>query len=223
MNEYTQNLLFNEEKHRYSIKGITVPSVTEVISPLTYSKYSVSNNVLEQAALRGSMVHELTASLDLGILGDEDPIDISFAPYLQAWKAFCHDYSPEFEFVELPLAGESFEGYVFSGTIDRVCNIDGKRVVLDIKTYGGSMTREQKIATACQLQGYNTLARENSIYTDIRYARYVHLKKDGTYDTKTVEEIDKAYGFPGSNTDSPTFYAFNYCLRLAKYAKGYKI
>ena len=194
MNKYTKSLVFNDEKHEYKVNGRTIPSVTELCGPLTYSKYRVDSAVIDQAAFRGTMIHGLTASWDRGDLEEDSIIQSDVGMYLMAWIRFCHDYSPEWEYIELPLACRTY-----AGTVDRIGYIDDRLVVVDIKTTS-SMDRANKIALAMQLFGYTELCHFNGIMedsgADVSYwsSMGIQLKKDGTYSVHLVDDIVQKYG-----------------------------
>ena len=139
MNHYTRDLEFDERKHQYSVNGVVIPSVSEIIGPITYTQYSVQQNAVDQAAHRGTKVHALTELYDRGDLEEESTIASDEALYLMAWIKFLHDYQPKWEFIEMPLACRTF-----AGTIDRIGTIDGQLAIVDIKTTS-SMDRVHKI------------------------------------------------------------------------------
>lgn len=64
------NVVFNQEHHTYSLNGKTLQGVTPLIKwayPLTYS--NISQNTLDNAAERGSLIHEQCELADsLGIM-----------------------------------------------------------------------------------------------------------------------------------------------------------
>ena len=189
MNKYTKALEFDSDKHEYRVNGKVIPSVTELCGPLTYSKYRVDNAVIEQAAYRGSLIHELTALWDRGDLEEDSIMAADVGQYLMAWIQFCRDYQPKWEFIELPLACRKF-----AGTIDRIGEIDGKLVVVDIKTTS-SMDRANKIALSMQLFGYWRLCSYNDIRIHYDKSLGVQLKKDGTYSVIETEKVCMKYGF----------------------------
>ena len=189
MNKYTKVLEFDEQKHEYNVLGTKLPSVTEIIGPLTYTKYRVDNAVIEQAAFRGSMIHALTAAYDRGDLDEDGEVAVDVGLYLMAWISFCHDFQPKWEYIEVPMATRTF-----AGTIDRVGVIDGKRVVVDIKTTS-AMDRANKIALVTQLYGYSVLCGDNDIPVDYSSCIGVQLKKDGTYSVISPNKVSQKYQF----------------------------
>lgn len=83
------DLIFNEERHEYAYKGVLVPNVTRVLSPLT-SYNMVAPDVLEIARQKGVAVHrmvELWAKNDL----DESTLPEWMHPVLVQWLKFAED------------------------------------------------------------------------------------------------------------------------------------
>ena len=189
MNKYTKGLEFDEQKHKYSVNGKVIPSVSEIIGPITYSNFRVQQNVVDQAAHRGTMAHSLTALYDLGVLEDESSLSPDEAFYLKAWRDFCHDYKPDWQYIELPLACRTF-----AGTVDRIGIIDGQLAIVDIKTTS-SMDRVHKVALACQLAGYWDLCQLNEMDAKYWNSKGVQLKKDGSYVVYDTMSICEKYGF----------------------------
>lgn len=180
-------LMFDEASHVYTLGGEELPSVTQICEPLTAGKYPVGAGVVSAAAARGTRIHELTALYDIDALPDE--IEAEAVPYLAAWAAFCRDYRPEWEFVEHRLHGE-LNGLPIAGTADRIGIIDGRRVVVDIKT-AQSMDRASKIALCCQLEGYAQMSEREVFMPGLG----VQLMKDGTYRVHDQRKIEEKYGF----------------------------
>ena len=188
MNKYTRSLEFDDKKHEYKINGTVIPSVTELCGPLTYSKYRVDNAIVEQAAYRGSLIHEVTALWDRGDLDEDSTMAADVGLYLMSWIKFCHDYQPRWRLIEVPLACRTF-----AGTLDRVGVIDDRIVVVDIKTTS-SMDRANKIALSMQLFGYVELCDRNGIDASYYNSIGVQLKKDGTYSVIETEKVNQKYG-----------------------------
>lgn len=190
MNEFTKRLVFNEENHEYTVDGIKLPSVTEIVSPFTFSKYRVDAAVVNQAAYRGKMIHEVCADYDMGAIDDETEIAPDIAMYLKGWKDFCSDYRPEWLMIEQPMASVNF-----AGTVDRVGIIDGNPCIVDIKTTS-SMDRASKIALCCQLAGYTHLTNDNTDYNiSLWNCMGVQLTKDGKYNVIFVSRTEGKYDF----------------------------
>lgn len=67
----TDEIIFDESKHEYKLNGVTVPSVTQVISQVFGYKFSrVSEDVLAKACAKGTAVHsEISDYLINGVNG----------------------------------------------------------------------------------------------------------------------------------------------------------
>lgn len=166
---------FDETKHVYATpEGVRVPSVSELLRPLTASVYSeVDPEVLRRAAEFGTAVHACTEFLDAGDL-DEDSIDPAWASSLDAYKAFLRDCAPEWSGVELRLACERY-----AGTLDRVGTMKGETWIVDLKT---TSTIHDHVGV--QLAAYEALYRAHHPgfpeTAEIKLAA-LQLRKDGTY------------------------------------------
>ena len=208
MNSFTKRLQFDEEKHKYTVDGIEIPSVTEIVAPLTYSKYTVDSAVLLQAKHRGTVIHEVCADFDYGVITDETPVAPDILPYLTAWKNFCHDYGVKWHYIESQMCGNEY-----AGTIDRIGEIDGRAVIVDIKTTS-SMDRASKIALCAQLAGYAFLYYMNSnLLIDSDDCMGVQLKKDGTYAVINAKKVEEKYDFE-------SYELFDNMLKLNQLLKG---
>lgn len=185
------DFLFDEATHTYTLDGVVIPSVTEICAPITCGKYPPVGAV-QQAAARGSRVHELCALYDMDTLPDE--IESDLVGYVKAWAAFCRDYKPVWQYIERPLHGEIDAGQPFAGTLDRIGVIDGFNRVVDIKTTS-NLDRPSKVSLCCQIAGYEWLAYLNDIPIDSGYGLGVQLFNTGEYRTHKTSEIVEKYNF----------------------------
>ena len=183
--------LFDETTHTYTLDGVVIPSVTEICAPITCGKYPPVG-VVQQAAARGTRVHELCALYDMDALPDE--IEAGLVGYVKAWAAFCRDYKPVWTHIEFPLYGEIDHGQPFAGTLDRIGEIDGRTRVVDIKTTA-SLDRPAKVALCEQITGYEWLADLNKIDVSYGAGMGVQLFADGNYRVHLIAEIAKKYDF----------------------------
>ena len=189
-------LLFEESTHTYTLDGVVIPSVTEICAPITCGKYPPVG-VVQQAAARGTRVHELCALYDMDALPDE--IEAELVGYVKAWAAFCRDYKPVWRHIELPLYGEIDPGQPFAGTVDRIGDIDGRTRVVDIKT-AASLDRPAKVALCEQITGYEWLADLNDIDVYDGAGMGVQLFANGNYRVHLIAAIAQKYDFLRSET-----------------------
>ena len=182
------DIVFYEDTHQYLVDGEEVPSVTTILNYMSDVEYSkVNPAVLEQAARRGSLVHEYTELVDYDALPDE--IEYEVLPYIQAYMKFVRDYKPNWVLIEEPLYSEEFE---YAGTVDRIGYINGELSVVDIKTLA-SPTKMQKFTVSAQTKAYEVAYGVAYGEPINRYALY--LGKDGDYNLVDLAEYDQKYGY----------------------------
>lgn len=190
------DLTFDPEKHEYRLDGEVIPSVTELLKPITDDGFKdINPGVLQAASLRGTEVHSACESIDYEL----DPEDISpdIVPYLDAYCAFLRDYKPTWYGIEDMVHGaytSTWGSIGYAGTVDRWGLINGEYSVLDIKTVQSPGIR-QKVATAVQTYAYARAlwyCGKSKILHAKRYALY--LKKDGTYSLVDLVEYCESKG-----------------------------
>lgn len=126
-------LQFDPAAHIYTVDGIQVPSVTEVLSDVGIIDYSHLPDATREMALdRGRAVHLATQFDDEGDL-DEASIPEAHRGYLEAWRRFRRECRFHPELIE----HRGFHPvHKYAGTLDRTGNLGGNVVncLLDIKT-----------------------------------------------------------------------------------------
>ena len=148
----TNKIVSKEGKTRwYSVAstGQWVPSVTSILSAAGKGEFfhkwlanqgSWDNacKVRDEAAKRGTIVHEISEDLLNGeeIILDAGPEIVKRVMCLEQWY---NDYEPEVIMQEIMLA---FPGVRFAGRFDILARIDGKNVLIDIKTGGHYKTHD---------------------------------------------------------------------------------
>lgn len=226
---------FNEEKHEYSVNGVKVPSVSEILAPLSAERYAELNPyMLQAAAEKGRLVHEACELIDYG----ENPeIEPDIMGYVKAYYDFLMTYKPNWQFIEkivcsyrwAPVKDE--DNILYAGTLDRYGTINGKGAVVDIKTYS-SLTTDSLINASCQTYLYRTALEEplvgiigntkeaiDAMYNIKRYV--LHLKKDGTWRLVDLDKFDNERGFNSSATAGSLLHVW-WNLYMARNAKGRK-
>ena len=117
---------FREEDHTYHVGGHRVPSVTELLKPVT--RYGDGDNI--EAMRLGSDVHEATALDDYNDL-DEESVPSHVWPYVHAWRVFLATREYVVQEIERTVYNPALR---YAGTLDRVLVKDGKAYLADIKT-----------------------------------------------------------------------------------------
>lgn len=128
----TPGLTFSEATHQYFLGGQELPSVTSIIrdNRLGGDFSAVAPATLEHARQRGTAVHAALHYDDEGML-DETTVDPEVAPYLDAWRRFRAERHVAIVEMERRYADAT---YRFAGTLDRIAVVEGRRVVIDIKS-----------------------------------------------------------------------------------------
>ena len=160
---------YDEENHKYYVNGVEKPSVTEIAKPISSERLNALQMALvERARQRGSRCHEIAEEyLLLGEL-DTEEIEAEYFPYIQQFVLWVKTYRPKVLFTEKRLFGEDF-----CGTLDLLCEIDGKVINVDYKFTSAI----DKKSLSVQLEGYDRLAKINNIHIDESW--FLHIKKDG--------------------------------------------
>lgn len=165
-------LIFYDDVHRYELDGENLPSVSEISRFASREVYGdISQYKLDNACSRGSSVHKSCELLDKYRTCD---VSDDIAPYIKAYVEFLKDGGvKEYLYIEKAFASSELK---FAGTIDRVVQIDGKTIIVDIK----SSSAIQKVLATIQLNAYKILLEEN---TDLKVDELwiLHLQKDGKY------------------------------------------
>lgn len=198
---------FDEEKHEYSVDGKKIPSVSEILQPLSADRYDgINKSVLAMAAARGTAVHEACEAIDYGMNPEVEP---GTEGYVKAYMEFIRDYSPRWEMIERIVGYKRADGELplFAGTVDRFGLIDGNPCVVDIKTYA-SLTTDAFLSASCQTALYASAIESEAIPEGMPemvwgvsgewIRRYIlQLKADGSYRFASVDNFDKERGFKG--------------------------
>ncbi len=146
-------LTFNAEKHEYRLNGVVLPSITQVLRLAGLVDFSkVPPTILKASQDFGTAAHVATQLYDLGTL-DFATLDEALRPYLDNWIYFKEKYGFKPDIIEKPMASRI---YRFAGTPDRLGTINGKQVIVEIKT-----SYELSKANALQTAAQGILWKEN--------------------------------------------------------------
>lgn len=165
---------FNPETHEYFRDGKRVYSVTQIMQAVTEPYFAhINRDVLNKKAELGNYVHALCEHYDLGDLGDESEIHPMALPYFQAYKQFLLDTNFHVVYNERQLFHPRLD---YAGTIDRTGYLNGKMVLIDIKTIA-TMAKH----TGIQLAGYQELLIAQKEPVIVSSSIALQLKPNGTY------------------------------------------
>jgi hypothetical protein len=171
---------FVELSHQYECDGISIPSVTQVLSLTGIDDVSrIPLHVLERAAAIGTAVHLACEYLDQDSL-DLDSVDPKLTGYILAYQRFRAESGFVPELIEHRAVG-ILAGLHYGFCVDRMGYINGQRIILDLKT-SSKPYASWAIQTAAYALGLGC--------TEVRRAA-VKLAKDGTY--KLLEHADSVH------------------------------
>jgi hypothetical protein len=204
----TKQLTMLDARFYTTDEGGYVPSVTTILEayPKDYGYYQWlktvgqdADEIRDEAGRRGSIVHELTERYDAGeevtLLTDTGRLGFK----LNEWSMFERyiDFSTRFPHV-VELREQNFVSRElgFAGTVDRVIEMDGKTILIDIKTsnaiyptYWLQLAAYEKLIT--KARGFNPIdevailwlnakTRTNGKKGDIQGAGWQMITKDDT-------------------------------------------
>lgn len=161
---------FEAEKHVYRVDGIEIPSVTQIMKPLSAGVYGdVRQDVLQKAADRGTTVHD---AIEVFIKYGYKEIPEELVGYMDAFSDWWEKMKPE------PIESEVrfFHPILrYAGTADLICKIDGEINLVDYKT----TSKLNPMLCGVQLEAYAQALNANGI--KVANKRILHLTKDGKY------------------------------------------
>ena len=166
-------VIFDDVAHAYTVDGVGVPSVTELVSPLGVDFDDLDEQAelaVEAAADRGTTMHAYIAHRLQGGAEDEFELQGSYGVYADAVELFLAEHEITPLLVETPLGCEGF-----AGTPDLVCEFDGKIAVVDYKF----VSTVAKSKVGAQLGGYLSLCEANGVFPEALYA--VQFLSSGEY------------------------------------------
>ena len=159
-------ITLDEKTHTYSVNGLKLPSVSEIMKTATEEHYAtIPTSTLEKAADRGKRVHK---SIEMFELYGIEPEDEEVKPYFMQYKIAKH--LEQFEITECELMMTNGE---YCGTIDAYAKVKGQETLIDFKVT--SIINENLLEI--QLAAYDKLLIHNGRIPMGHYC--LQLKKDG--------------------------------------------
>lgn len=168
---------FNEERHEYFLNGRRLPSVTEVLKPITDGYLSrCPPHHLERKRQIGAAV-DAAITLDvLGTIDEESVWAASWAGYFMAWRDFLMEKNPVILSVQRRVYHPQWE---FAGTIDLEIMSDDWYSITDVKcTY--DLHPAVKLQTAAYKEMVPEATKRHSLL----------LREDGRYEFEEHEGDD---------------------------------
>ena len=163
---------FEQEQHLYTLRGFRIPSVTQIMEPLSLMLYNgIPLDVLNEAADRGSRAHEQISNYVK--YGVEEP-DEDTEPYFEAFKKFEREYKPAWVESEYRTYHKILR---YAGTID----------LIDLKC----TSVYHPVMLATQLSGYCEALKSHGVKVRRRYG--LQLLKTQKYRFEQVEDGYKTF------------------------------
>ncbi len=161
-------LTFDAATHTYRHQGRVVPSVTQILGPLT-DLSMIPRDVLERKRQIGTWVHE-AIELDLQGNLDEDSIGEDWRGYFMGWRKFQAESGFVMQEAEQRVFSEKYD---YAGTLD---------LLGELPKAGQAL-----IDTKCTATIYPTVGPQTAGYAEARGVpkakRFaLQLKPNGTYD-----------------------------------------
>ena len=195
-------LVFEEQRHRYLLNGLAVPSVTTLMKPLSDDVYGgVDEKVLNAAAARGTAVHN--AIENYAKFGITD-IPQKQAGYFEGFLRWFDEHSVKPYGSEIRLYHKSL---LYAGTADMLASVDGVDTLIDFKTSASV----SEMLCGVQLEAYERALLSHSPDEHLARKAIVHLNKDGGY---------QMIQFPTGDTDC--WRVFTALLTVRNYKQKFK-
>lgn len=177
-------LTFDDASHTYRWHGDRVPSVTQILKPISPDFRRVPSETLERARALGVAVDHTITLFELDDL-DEESLDPQLAAYLDAWKKL-----KAFANIEvISVQGRVYHSvYKYAGTFDVLAKVGGFDSVLDIKrTF--AIPASVGPQTAAYAEAISVMRRGEKVRS--RYAVHLKPKEDGSVVGK-LEPLSRA-------------------------------
>ena len=177
---------FDEEKHLYTLRGVRLPSVTQIMAPMSLMLYDgVPMEALENAADRGTRAHESVSNI---VLYGIEEADEDTEPYVHAFLDFQRDYKPSWVASEYRTYHKAMR---YAGTIDLIGYVtpdDDMGVdVVDLKC----TAQFHSVMLATQIGAYAEALKSHGVQIRNRYG--LQLLKTGQYRFEKVEDGYKTF------------------------------
>lgn len=169
---------YDAEGHIYRVGNWVVPGTSEILEAAGYLDRLQRASLASRA--RGDLVHQVTAALDLGLVGGNALRESPVRGWLVAYATFRASTVLAYDRVEMPVCNRRLG---FATVIDRAGRWAGRRFVLNLKTGQPDPAHAiQRALETLALDGARSRRRRLTLY----------LKSTGTF---RVEEHTKAGDF----------------------------
>lgn len=173
-------MIFNPDLHEYRDNGAVIPSVTQI---LTRAGIIDDRWYTRESCERGSAVHDFCAQYAIGIRYDKLGRALDSLEYVNAFSSWIEDHSAYALHTECLVEG-NIVGNRYAGTFDLLLLMNGKRVLIDIKTG----TRAKWHPT--QLAAYSLARFENGERVNPDICMNLYLQPNGKYKENYITGIE---------------------------------
>jgi hypothetical protein len=158
---------FDSVTHTYSDAAGKLPSVSEILSTV----FKIDTRFFTpESAERGKWVHDHCNLIDRGIIKRSDVVHEN-AGYLDAYERFGRENPYTVIDIEKVVCNKYLR---YAGRLDRIIEIDGKNILVDLKT--GQKQKYHKLQGAAYRMAYQDItgSKIDSVWM-------LYLNKKGTY------------------------------------------
>lgn len=184
-----KELQFCENTHTYTVNGFVVPSVSEIMKPLSAAHYGgIDTDTLNKAANRGTIVH---AAVENYLLFGIEDISKELRGYFDGFKKWIDKVKPVPIKTECRIYHKTLN---YAGTADLPCYIDDVPTLVDFKT----TATVAKVLTRVQLEAYKKAFESHDIKFErktVQMTKYPEAKEMRGVMKLTKKVPDKKYGF----------------------------
>lgn len=193
MIDICKDLEFYEANHLYKIDGCVIPSVSQIIAPLSDRTYkNIDKKTLQHAADKGTEVHFAIENwIKFGI----EDIRGDYKKYFDGFIEWWNLNTPEVLGSEIKFYHKVLR---YGGTADLICKIDGEVTLVDYKT----SSNINELNYGIQLEAYARALESQEV--KIERKEILHLKKDGKW---------KAYDFQVNDNKKWRYFNALYTLK----------
>lgn len=157
------NLEFNNVDHIYKLDNKVIPSVTQLINPISKVVYQeISLQTLQAKARLGSKVHKLIERfLKFNYAKPDDVTESYFNNFKELWQALNDKHEIKILHTEFKSLYKD-EFMTFAGTIDCILQVDNEIWLIDWKT----VAKPTNLLLALQMYGYKKIVEKLNIKVD---------------------------------------------------------
>ena len=172
-------LEFQNDGHKYILNGSDIPSVTNIMTPLSSFEYGeIDEKTMTAAAERGTAVHN---AIENWIKFGFDDLDEEYHGYLDGFIDWWEKVKPDPVGSEIRIYHKLMR---YGGTIDLLAMIEGKLNLIDFKTTSRLIEKNCRV----QLEAYAMALESHGIV--VAEKRILHLAKNGKWKNPRFQTRD---------------------------------